>query len=81
MANQLTLIAESAPRGQVASLLALSALGGSLGGILSTLATGRLIDAYGYVPVFTVLSALHPLAFGVLVVAERTAMRRPQGGS
>ena len=74
MANQLTLISESVPRESVASLLSLSALGGSLGGMLSTLGTGRLIAAYGYVPVFTALSVLHLTAFGCLLVAMR---RRP----
>jgi ACS family hexuronate transporter-like MFS transporter len=71
MANQLTLISESIPRENVASLLALSAFGGSLGGMLSTLGTGRLIAAYGYVPVFTTLSVLHLLAFGVLLLTLR----------
>ena len=56
------------------ALLSLSALGGSLGGMLSTLGTGRLIAAYGYVPVFTALSVLHLTAFGCLLVAMR---RRP----
>ncbi len=71
MANQLTLISESVPRESVASLLSLSALGGSLGGMLSTLGTGRLIAAYGYVPVFTALSVLHLIAFGCLLAAMR----------
>lgn len=79
MANQLTLISESVPRENVASLLALSALGGSLGGLLSTLATGRLIDACGYVPVFTALSALHPIAIGVLFLTLQTQARRRWG--
>lgn len=70
MANQLTLISESIPRERVGSLLALSALGGSAGGICSTLLTGRVIAAYGYVPVFTGLSLLHLTAFGVLTFAQ-----------
>jgi ACS family hexuronate transporter-like MFS transporter len=76
MANQLTLISESVPRENVASMLALSALGGSLGGMLSTLATGRLLQTFGYVPVFTVLSVLHPLAFVVLVTSLRFQAKR-----
>jgi ACS family hexuronate transporter-like MFS transporter len=80
MANQLALISESVPRESVASLLALSALGGSLGGMLSTLGTGRVIAAYGYVPVFTVLSSLHPIAYGVLFLTLQAQNRRQLGG-
>lgn len=71
MANQLTLISESVSRQNVAKLLALSALGGSLGGVVSTLVAGRLIDSAGYVTVFTGLGFLHLLAFGVLSLGLR----------
>ncbi len=76
MANQLTLISESVSRENVATLLALSALGGSLGGIVSNLLTGRAVAAYGYVPVFTVLGGLHLTAFAVLAWAFRAGARR-----
>ena len=62
MANQLTLISESVARENVGRLLALSALGGSLGGVVSTLVAGRLIAAAGYVTVFTGIGFLHLLA-------------------
>lgn len=75
MANQLTLIAESVSRESVATLIALSAMGGSVGGILSNLLAGRAIGAYGYVPVFTVIGCLHLTAFGVLLLAWRRAER------
>lgn len=73
MANQLTLISESVARENVGTLLALTALGGSLGGIVSNLVTGRVLDTYGYVPVFTGLGALHVTAFLLLVWAVRRA--------
>ena len=66
MANQLTLISESVPRTHAASLLALSALGGSIGGIAANLLAGRAIHAAGYVPVFCVLGFCHLTAFAVL---------------
>ena len=71
MANQLTLISESVPRSHVASLLALSALGGSLGGIAANLLAGRAIHAAGYVPVFCTLGFCHLTAFAVLAVTGR----------
>jgi ACS family hexuronate transporter-like MFS transporter len=66
MANQLTLISESIPRQQVATLLALSAIGGSIGGMISTLVAGRVIASVGYVPVFTTLGFAHGVALLIL---------------
>ena len=71
MANQLTLISESVPRTHAASLLALSALGGSIGGIVANLLAGRAIHAAGYVPVFCVLGFCHLTAFAVLLLTGR----------
>lgn len=71
MANQLTLISESAPRTKVASLLALSAMGGSVGGIVANLMAGRVIGAVGYVPVFCALAVCHVTAWIVLVFTTR----------
>jgi ACS family hexuronate transporter-like MFS transporter len=71
MANQLTLISESVPRENVGTLLALTALGGSLGGVVSNLITGRVLDTYGYVPVFTGLGTLHVTALVVLLWSQR----------
>lgn len=73
MANQLTLISESVGRENVGTLLALTALGGSLGGVVSTLVTGQVLDTYGYVPVFTGLGFLHVSAFVVLLWSEKRA--------
>lgn len=67
MANQLTLISESVSRESVGTLLALTAFGGTLGGIASQLLTGRVIHAYGYLPVFTGIGLLHLTAFAVLL--------------
>jgi Sugar phosphate permease len=74
-ANQLALIAESIPRESVATLVSLSALGGSLGGVLSNLLTGRAIESFGYVPVFTVMSVLPLTAFVSLELMMRRARK------
>ena len=65
-ANQLALIAESIPRSSLATLVAMAALGGSIGGVISNLIAGHAIQAYGYVPVFTVISVLPLIAFACL---------------
>jgi ACS family hexuronate transporter-like MFS transporter len=77
MANQLALISESIDRQDVAKLLALSALGGSIGGVVSTLVAGRLIASVGYVSVFTGIGFLHLLAIGVLQWGLRRPAQRP----
>jgi ACS family hexuronate transporter-like MFS transporter len=74
-ANQLALIAESIPRESVATLVSLSALGGSLGGVLSNLLTGHAVQAFGYVPVFTVISVLPLTAFVALELMMRRARK------
>lgn len=76
MANQLTLISESIPRSGVATLLALSAVGGSLGGIVCTLMTGQTLKQFGYVPIFTILGGMHLLAFAVLLISRRLQAHR-----
>jgi ACS family hexuronate transporter-like MFS transporter len=66
LVNLMTLMAESFPRGHLGTYAAIASVGGSLGGILTTLLAGRVIAAAGYTPVFTVLGFLHLVAFGVL---------------
>ncbi len=69
--NKLTLATELVPRSQVASLVSLGGIAGSLGGIVSTLAAGKLIATVGYVPVFTGVGFLHLTAFTILYLMQR----------
>ncbi len=69
--NRLTLSTELVSSGQVASLVSLGGIAGSLGGILAMLAAGRLISTVGYVPVFTGLGFLHLIAFAILFSLQR----------
>ena len=78
MANQLTLISETFPREHVGTYLSLSAVGGAIGGIITTLAAGRIIHGMGYVPVFTVLGFLHLTAFVAIFHVRWSAS--PPGG-
>jgi ACS family hexuronate transporter-like MFS transporter len=72
--NKLTLATELVPRSQVASLVSLGGIAGSLGGIVSTLLAGKLIATVGYVPVFTGLGFLHMTAFLLLYVMSRKSV-------
>lgn len=69
--NLLTLMTESMPPHFTGQVVALSGVGGSVGGILSNLATGRLVHSFGYEPVFTFLAFVHLTAFALLRVISR----------
>ena len=75
--NKLTLVSELVSRQQVASIVSLGGMAGSIGGVLSTLLSGKLIASVGYVPVFTALGFLHLTAFAILtLVQHRIAVGR-----
>ena len=65
--NMLTVAADIAPRGAVGSVTGLSSMGAGLGGMTFMLATGWLVDHFGYQPVF-VIAGLLPL-FAAAAVA------------
>jgi ACS family hexuronate transporter-like MFS transporter len=71
MSNILTLMSESFPREQLATYVSVCSIGGSLGGILSTLLAGKIIHSVGYVPVFTTLGFLHLTAFALITYFSR----------
>lgn len=79
MVNLLTLATDLVPSRQVGSLVSLSGVTGSLGGIASTLLAGQWIGAVGYVPVFTALGFVHLLGFGILRWTQSKA--RPGGAA
>ncbi|MBP7141750.1 MAG: MFS transporter [Opitutaceae bacterium] len=72
MVNQLSILSECFPRKAVARVIAATAIGGGIGGILATVLTGRAVANYGYAPVFTSMSVLHVTAFAVVAWAMRT---------
>jgi ACS family hexuronate transporter-like MFS transporter len=77
--NLLTLMTESMPPHLTGQVVALSGVGGSIGGIFSNLATGRIVTSFGYEPVFTVLASVHWTAFALLLALSRRA--NPTSGS
>lgn len=75
MVNQLALLSECYPRQIVGTMLSISAIGGSLGGMAGTLLIGRAVRSVGYVPVFSTMSVLHAAALGALLVFLRRRHR------
>jgi ACS family hexuronate transporter-like MFS transporter len=72
MSNILTLMSETFPREHLATYVSLCSIGGSIGGIISTLAAGRIIQSVGYVPVFTTLGFLHLAGYALIVRFTRS---------
>ncbi len=71
--NLTTLIIESAPPQQVARVVALTLIGGTVGGSLSTLLTGHVIKSFGYIPVFTALGFTHLTAYAIMSAGLRSS--------
>jgi ACS family hexuronate transporter-like MFS transporter len=72
--NLSTLIIESTPPQHVARVVALTLMGGTVGGSLSTLLTGQVIKSFGYIPVFTALGFTHLTAYAIM----SSGLRRSQ---
>ena len=70
--NLTTLIIESTPPQNVARVVALTLMGGTVGGGLSTLLTGHVIKKLGYIPIFTALGFTHLTAYVVMSISLRT---------
>lgn len=74
--NKLTLASELVSRQQVASIVSLGGVAGSVGGVLAMLLSGKLITTAGYVPVFTGLGFLHLTAFAIVGFVRWRIVRR-----
>jgi ACS family hexuronate transporter-like MFS transporter len=77
MVNQLAVLSEYFPRHRVATVISLSSVGGGIGGVLATLLTGRAVQNFGYVPVFTGMSVLHLCAFAFIGWMLRRPRTKP----
>ncbi len=67
--NAMTMPSDIAPRGLVASLYGITAMGGGLGGVIATEATGVVVDRFdSFVPVFVVAGVLPTLATAALLL-------------
>lgn len=75
--NLTTLIIESTPAQNVARVVALTLVGGTVGGGLSTLLAGHVIKNLGYTPVFTALGFTHLTAYALIFISLRRLHVRP----
>jgi MFS transporter, ACS family, aldohexuronate transporter len=73
--NLTTLIIESTAPQNVARVVALTLMGGTMGGGLSTLLAGHVIKNLGYIPVFTALGFTHLTAYAIMSISLRSQVR------
>jgi ACS family hexuronate transporter-like MFS transporter len=67
--NAMTMPSDIAPRGLVASLYGITAMGGGLGGVIATEATGVVVDRFdSFVPVFVAAGMLPALATAAMLL-------------
>ena len=67
--NFLGLLGDVFPRDTIATVTGLTGTAGGIGGMLSSLAVGAVVDRHSFTPVFAVSAILYPLAFAVLLIA------------
>jgi ACS family hexuronate transporter-like MFS transporter len=69
------------PRGVVGSVAGLVGFGGAMGGFVFGIVVGYLLDhGFGYGTVFSIVSTMHVIAFGVILLAVRkVAPIHPEG--
>jgi MFS transporter, ACS family, aldohexuronate transporter len=68
MTNYMTLIGDLFPSANVATVVGLTGTAGGLGGALSSLLIGQVIQAWSFAPVFVVCGLLYPVGLAVLLV-------------
>ena len=71
MTNYMTLIGDIFPAATVATVVGLTGSAGGLGGFLSSLAIGRIIQATSFAPVFIACGLLYPIGLAIIFFAVR----------
>jgi len=71
MTNYMTLIGDIFPAATVATVVGLTGTAGGLGGFLSSLAIGRIIQAASFAPVFVACGLLYPIGLTIIVFTVR----------
>lgn len=71
MTNYMTLIGDLFPSSTVATVVGLSGTFGGLGGFLSSLAIGRIVQSLSFAPVFIACGLLYPLGLLIILLTIR----------
>ncbi len=71
--NFVTIIGDRFPAGQVATVVGVSGMVGTIGGILASPVIGWVADHFGFWPIWIASGSLYPLAFIVILVMVRSS--------
>jgi ACS family hexuronate transporter-like MFS transporter len=80
MTNYMTLIGDLFPAATVATVVGLTGTAGGLGGFLSNLAIGRVVESASFAPIFLICGLLYPAGLAILfwcIRGEDPVTRRP----
>lgn len=80
IANFITLITDIVDARAVATAVGLTGMAGGIAGILSNLATGPVVDAFGFAPVFLAASVVYPIAWLIIASYRTPPVTAAQGG-
>jgi ACS family hexuronate transporter-like MFS transporter len=79
IANFITLITDIVDARAVATAVGLTGMAGGIAGMLSNLATGPVVDAFGFAPVFLAASVVYPIAWLIIASHRPAAVSGPEG--
>ena len=78
--NYMTLIGDLFPRRVVATVVGLTGTAGGIGGFLTSLAIGRVVQAISFTPLFVIAGLLYPICAAILTATVRpTSSSKPDG--
>jgi ACS family hexuronate transporter-like MFS transporter len=72
----LTKLSDSFPSGKLATVVGLSGASGGIGGMVSSLVVGTVVDRFSFTPVFAASGVVYPLALAVLLARPRALLSR-----
>jgi len=78
MTNFMTLIGDRFPASSVGTVVGLTGTAGGLGGFLSTLIVGRLVEAYSFAPAFVVCGLLYPIGLVIILLTVTEGKSVPE---
>lgn len=80
IANFITLVTDIVDARAVATAVGLTGMAGGIAGMLSNLATGPVVDAFGFAPVFLAASVVYPIAWLIIASHRPVAVAGANGG-
>jgi ACS family hexuronate transporter-like MFS transporter len=75
MTNYMTLIGDLFPAATVGTVVGLTGTAGGLGGFVTSLVIGRVVEAVSFTPLFIIAGVLYPIGLAIILLSIRDAKR------